>query len=1097
MKLRTYLFVLAILAFLSASIGGFLNYLSLQRAAFIKAEKESIAETYSIKNLFSSFVSENLKSAKALSGLVEVKNALLNNDENTLAKINDTLDLFKDALDVNVCYVMTPEGDTIASSNRNSPNSFVGKNYGFRPYFKKAIQGTPFVYMALGVTSEKRGVYYSHPVYGEDKSNPIGIVIIKSSVEFLERELKNRYPKDELTTLITGPNGVVFIANNKDFLFRTTWKTSDAEIDVIKKTRQFGKGPWNWIGFQKKNENRAFIESEDEYLFHQMEIANYPGWSVFHFTNLGKISESISDPLIRTTGFITVMLCFLVGLSVFFLYKKASANIIRQKQIEEALRSSEANYRTVFNVANDAIFIHDMGTGDIIDVNQRMCDMYGYSHEEVRELDVESLSSGIHPYTQSNVLGWLEKAIKEGPQLFEWHAKDKSGRLFWVEVNLKRAVIENKDRLLAVVRDITERKQTEEALRKSEDRYRAVSELTSDYAYAFRVGLNNELENEWVTGAFNRITGYTAEELHERGGWESLIYPEDMPIALGQFKTLISGQAKVVQYRILTKSGEVRWMRDYASPVWSDEQKRTEYIYGAVQDINETKLAEAEVKESEEKYRTAMEANPDPVIVYDVGGKVIYFNPAFTRVFGWTMEECVGKKMDQFVPEENWQETEMMREKVLSGDSFSGIETRRYTMDGEIIPVSISGAIFRDQDGNPVGSVINLRDISNQKKLESQLMQAQKLEAIGTLAGGIAHDFNNLMMGMLGNLSLLKFDMDESHPSFEKIKNIEKNIESGTRLTSQILGYARQGKYEMRSILLNHIVKDTLETFARTRKDIKIHKDFQKDLMPIEGDLGQIEQILWNLYVNASDAMPEGGDLFIKTMNLTDEEFKNRPYDPKAGDYVSIEVKDTGIGIDHKTKERIFEPFYTTKEMGRGTGLGLASVYGIVKGHGGYIDVESEKGYGTTFRISVPATKEHPVVNQENSNTLDECTGTILFVDDEELIIDVGTRMLEKLGFKVVVAKSGSEAIKIYEEMHEKIDLVILDMVMPEMNGGVVFDKLKERNDYVNVLLSSGYSIDGQAQEIMNRGCNGFIQKPFNMNQLISKIKESLNVEVC
>ena len=212
---------------------------------------------------------------------------------------------------------------------------------------------------------------------------------------------------------------------------------------------------------------------------------------------------------------------------------------------------------------------------------------------------------------------------------------------------------------------------------------------------------------------------------------------------------------------------------------------------------------------------------------------------------------------------------------------------------------------------------------------------------------------------------------------------------------------------------------------------------------------------------------------------------------------MSIEVRDTGIGIDQKTKERIFEPFYTTKTMGRGTGLGLASVYGIVKGHGGYIDVDSEKGYGTTFRLYMPATNVDPVENQANLLKFDRCTGTVLLVDDEELIIDVGTQMLEKVGFKVVVAESGPKAVKIYQEMHENIDLVILDMVMPGMNGGVVFDKLKDINNLVNVLLSSGYSLDGHAKEIMNRGCNGFIQKPFNMNQLISKIKESLNVEVC
>jgi len=288
-------------------------------------------------------------------------------------------------------------------------------------------------------------------------------------------------------------------------------------------------------------------------------------------------------------------------------------------------------------------------------------------------------------------------------------------------------------------------------------------------------------------------------------------------------------------------------------------------------------------------------------------------------------------------------------------------------------------------------------------------------------------------------------------------------------------------------------VKETSDTYGETRKDITIHREFTEKLYGIEADQEQVEQVLFNLYVNAADAMPGGGDLFLNTMNVTNKDMTGKPYEPKPGNYVLLTVRDTGAGMDNKTMDRIFDPFFTTKGLAQGTGLGLASAYGIVKGHGGYIDVFSDKEKGTTFNIYLPATKIEVEEEKELSGELVEGQDTVLLIDDEEIVLDTGEQMLRRLGYEVFLASSGQEALELYERDHNKIDLVLIDMVMPAIGGGEAYDRMKEINPKVKVLLSSGYSIDGEATEILERGCDGFIQKPFDLEQLSRSIRDILD----
>jgi len=514
--------------------------------------------------------------------------------------------------------------------------------------------------------------------------------------------------------------------------------------------------------------------------------------------------------------------------------------------------------------------------------------------------------------------------------------------------------------------------------------------------------------------------------------------------------------------------------------------------------MNKRRAADKALMESEEKYRTILESIEEGYFEIDLEGNLIFFSDPFCKIVGYPREALLGVNARLYTTPETAEKMARILERIRqTGVPEHVPDYAVMRKDGATVELELSVSLMKDPDDKPIGFRGVLRDVTERKKvevekreLETQLQQAQKMESIGTLAGGIAHDFNNILMGIQGNASLMLLKIDSDHPNYEKVKNIEKYVQNGTELTKQLLGFARRGKYLVKATDLNDVIDKSSSMFARTKKEIQVHADLYADLWTAEVDRGQIEQALLNLYVNAWQAMPDGGDLFLYTENVVLDRSYVKPYKIEPGKYIKITVSDTGVGIDRQTQARIFEPFFTTKEMGRGTGLGLASVYGIIKNHGGYINVYSEEKHGTTFTIYLPASEKEAIAEKEVLAVIVKGTGTILLIDDEEMIISVGCELLEELGYEVLPAMSGREAVEIFQKDHAKIDLVIMDMIMPGMGGGETFDRLKAIRPNVKVLLSSGYSIDGQATKILQRGCDGFIQKPFNMQQLAGKVKQ-------
>ncbi len=521
----------------------------------------------------------------------------------------------------------------------------------------------------------------------------------------------------------------------------------------------------------------------------------------------------------------------------------------------------------------------------------------------------------------------------------------------------------------------------------------------------------------------------------------------------------------------------------------------------------EKELINGKLEVTEKRYRYLVENSPDIIYTLDADGNFTFISNAVERLLGFKPEDLVGQHYSTIIYEEDLDKAKWFFNERRTGErASSGIELRLKVLQKdaaqknqsnyltvELKSTGMYERVSQDDEKKYLGTHGVARDISERKRLEAQLHHAQKMEAVGTLAGGIAHDFNNLLMAIQGYTSLMLLKIDSTHPHYEKLKSIEKYVQSGAELTKQLLGFARGGKYDVRPLDLNSLVQETSRLFGRTKKEIVIHENYEEALWPVEGDKGQLEQVLLNLYVNAWQAMPGGGDLFLQTKNVTLNEFSMRPYNLPPGRYVKISVTDTGVGMDEKTQQRIFEPFFTTKKMGRGTGLGLASVYGIVKNHNGVIDVKSKKGEGTCFTIYLPVSNKRIIEETATQDEIIKGPGTILLVDDEDMIIEVGSEILKALGYNVFTAKNGKEAVSIYEANRNQINVVILDMIMPGMGGGEAYDRLKEINPNVKVLLSSGYSIDGEATEILDRGCNGFIQKPFNIKALSQKLKEIMN----
>ncbi len=778
--------------------------------------------------------------------------------------------------------------------------------------------------------------------------------------------------------------------------------------------------------------------------------------------------------------------------------KKSKEKECNSKQTGVTLTEAEENYRFIAEKTTDIIFTQDMDL-NFTYVSPSVEKISGYKPDEALELSMDDIMTGESLERARQTFHKYMSLAEEDPGLdiplmeYEYVRKDGSTFLGEVKVDFLRDSSGNLTGVQGVLRDITERRDIQEALRESEERFRALIENSSDILEV--IDSNGILT--YASPSVERILGYRPEELTGKPGTE-IVHPDDLPAVAEGFEEAFKNPGKPVITVCRCRHKDGTWRVLEGTGTNHLENPAVKGFISNTRDITERKQSEKSLRDSEEKYRTLFE-NAIEAIYVAQDERIVFANPKTEELYGYSAQELASRPLTSFIHEKDRDMVLERHKKRLSGDETPPdvYPFRIIDREGFIKWVELKVTPF--SWNNRPAALCFQADITKRiqaqeerRKLQDQFHAAQKMESLGTLAGGIAHNFNNVLMGIQGRASLMLMDKDGFHPDFEHLRGIEEYVKNAAELTKDLLGFARGGKYQPRPTDLNSLIKEENHMFGSTRKEIRVYEKYENNMSTVEVDRGQMRQVLMNLYVNAWQAMPAGGNLYVQTENVNIDLNHPRPFEITPGRYAKISVTDDGLGMDEATRERIFEPFFTTQEMGKGTGLGLSSVYGIVKNHGGFVTVYSEKGEGTTFNIYLPASDKVVESAKRTYGVPVKGSETVLLVDDEEMIIEVGKDLLNNLGYSVLIAGSGKEAIEVYKKNKDRIDIVVLDMIMPDMGGGETFDRLKEIYPDIKVLLSSGYSITGQAQEIIDRGCSGFIQKPFNLNTLSQKIRETL-----
>ena len=678
-------------------------------------------------------------------------------------------------------------------------------------------------------------------------------------------------------------------------------------------------------------------------------------------------------------------------------------------------------------------------------------------------------------------------------------------RFLYVTAMPIRSLTGQTDQCIVMVQDVSDLqvlRRSQEDLKTSEERFRSIFE----HAATGMVTVNPDGRLLQVNPAFCRFLGYTPEELR-RLTVQEITHPEDLAVTCQVLQMGRTGAIRVlaIEKRYLRKDGSVAWAHTNATWI-QDATGNPLYSVKLVQDISERKAAEEALRESEARKGAILDTAMDAILTIDHQGKVLEFNPAAERLFGFQREEVIGKNiLDEIVPPEGRDAIRQGLESYLHTgvNPLKGghVEMAALRKNGMRIPVEF--AVSRIRIAGVPAFTAYIRDLTDRKKAEEALRQreeqvrhGQKMEAIGTLAGGVAHDFNNLLTGILGYAELLKMGSKPGEKVHQAAEVIERAATRAASLTQQLLGFARRGKHQNVRVDLHAPIQEVTGLLSATLdKNIRLRLDFATPTAPVQGDPGQMSQIILNLAVNAADSMHNGGDLVFhtETVELTPDQ-RRRHDGTVPGPYVLVAVSDTGSGISPDVMPRIFEPFFTTKDQGKGTGMGLAMVYGIVQNHGGFIEVDSALGCGTTFRLYFPEAREpEPRSLQKTGGDVVEAgSGTILVIDDEDTVRTVATAFLEELGYRVLTASDGKEAVEVFRASPEPIDLVIIDMVMPAMGGRECFRALKAIRPGLKAVLSTGYDFNAAVQEILDEGMRGFVQKPYQLRQLSEVVAAAL-----
>lgn len=758
-------------------------------------------------------------------------------------------------------------------------------------------------------------------------------------------------------------------------------------------------------------------------------------------------------------------------------------DITERKRADETLRYIEERYRSFFEQGPDGIVVLDPITAKPIEFNDQVCRQLGYSREEFAQLQISDIEV---KESAEETRDHIQKVLKEGYDQFETLQKNKQGEIRHVHVIAQTLKFNEQPVYHCIWRDITERKRAEDELKKRETTLQAVFDTTPVGICIMKNRVYQRANRDWCESfgySEENLIGRTTEFLYES-------HEEYERIGKELYSAIQKKGIAFARTRLKRSDGEYRDVELMAKPLVSDVLYADTVV--VVQDITERKRTEEKLIRQQQ----AIEQTSECIVISDSDGTIQYVNPAFEQITGYTHDEVVGRNPrilksglhDAAFYKEMWKT-------LMRGDTWKGRLVNRkkngtlYTEEATISPV-------RDvSSGKTVNYVAVKSDITEKIKLEEQYHQIQKMESIGRLAGGVAHDLNNLLTPILGYSEMLLYDFG---PEDSRKRKVEQIVQAGFRardLVQQLLAFSRKQPLEFRPVDMNKAITGFEKLIRRTiREDIEIKTNLTPDTHIVMGDIGHIEQVIMNLAVNAADAMPQGGCLTIQTASVSlDRDYAATHPDVKPGKYVMLAVSDTGDGMDKETQKHIFEPFFSTKGE-RGTGLGLSTVYGIVKQHAGSIGVYSEANKGTTFKVFLPVLETPPIEERTGKTTFSEMKGseTILLVEDSKPVRDLCHTALTRQGYTVLSAENGVEALTLLSSHSDPIDLLLTDVIMPGMNGKELFIKAAKKHRRLKALFMSGYISNGVShQGILEQG-GEFIRKPFTGHGLAMKVREVL-----
>lgn len=772
------------------------------------------------------------------------------------------------------------------------------------------------------------------------------------------------------------------------------------------------------------------------------------------------------------------------------------------RQLAEAERGqieSLKNYLAIFNATNEAIFVHDVRSCRILDINNRMLEMFGYTRDETLAVDIGKISEGTPPHSQAEAVEKCRKAMVEGPQVFQWLCRRKTGELFWTEVSLRKITIQGDNRIIAVVRDINERKQLDDALRKSEELQRTI--LQTAMSGFWRTDTHGRLIE--VNESYCRMSGYSEQELLTMNVTELEADESDHDIADRIRLLMERGEARFDSLH-RRKDGTVFCVEVSVKYLQLDHGQCVFFLH----DITDRKQSETALKESEERWKFALEGAGDGLWDWDAVTNHVYFSRQWKAMLGYTEDEF-GNTLDDWErcvhPEDIARVfSDLERHFRRETETFSN-EYRIRCKDGTYKWILDRGKVIEwTENGKPRRIIGTHTDISYRKQaetektnLENKLQQAQKMESIGRLAGGVAHDFNNMLAVILGHTDLILMKMEDANPIRNNLLEIHSAAKRSADLTRQLLAFARKQAISPIVMNLNDAITGMLKMLQRLiGEDIYLTWQPAPDLWMVKADPSQIDQILANLCVNARDAIKSTGRITIETRNITiDESYCRNNPDAVPGEHVRFSVSDDGSGMERDSLPHIFEPFYTTKEIGKGTGLGLATVFGIVKQNNGFVNVYSEPGMGSTFSIYLPrlVNNNYQTLAENKEESIPRGDETVLLVEDETTILNMASSMLGMQGYNVLPAESPDEAIRLAREHAGAIHLLLTDVIMPNMNGKDLAKTLSSNYPDMKCLFMSGYTADIMAQNEIQEEELHFIQKPFSLSDLAFTVRNVLD----